>query len=76
METFLSGVHLNYQNHFEDTPREAARVNTLAASLLLGPKKYKSTIYVIEDLSCWSLKENCRVPLVRQEIPERLCRVA
>jgi len=36
METFFAGVHLNYQNHFEDTPREAARVHTLAASLLLG----------------------------------------
>ena len=38
METFFAGVHLNYQNHFEDTPREAARVHTLAASLLLGAK--------------------------------------
>jgi hypothetical protein len=24
-------------NHFEDTPREAVKANTLAASLLLGP---------------------------------------
>jgi hypothetical protein len=28
-------VHLTYQYHFEDTPREAVRVQTLTASLLL-----------------------------------------
>jgi hypothetical protein len=34
-ETFYAAVHLYNQYHFEDTPREAARVQTLAASLLL-----------------------------------------
>lgn len=34
-ETFLPGAHLIIQIHFENTPREAARVNTLAASLPL-----------------------------------------
>ena len=24
-ETFFAGIHLSYQNHFEDTPREAVR---------------------------------------------------
>jgi hypothetical protein len=36
-ETFCAAVHLYNQYHFEDTPREAARVQTLAASLLLEP---------------------------------------
>jgi hypothetical protein len=35
-ETFSPAIHLSYQYHFEDTPREAVKANALAASLLLG----------------------------------------
>ena len=33
-ETFSAPIHLTYQYHFEDTPREAVKAKTLAASLL------------------------------------------
>jgi hypothetical protein len=45
-ETFLAAMHLTYQNHFEDTPREAARVHTLAASLLLGARFPQLNIFL------------------------------
>ena len=44
-ETFSAAVHLYNQYHFEDTPREAARVQTLAASLLLAQYLARSTAF-------------------------------
>src|SRR5262249_55951804 len=78
-ETFFAGEHLNYQNHFEDTPREAARVHTLAASLLLGTifyeLKFRCSLLVSGNFFR-DFRENSSARFPRPGIPERFGKAA